>query len=187
MRVNSAGDLLVVSFDRKLLVHFGAPCGRSHEAYVKCVRAGLRKHSRPLVDDKDVAAYVASTQPLDEKTIRSLKGLVILLDTDVRIEATRMLSSIGRPAYRFLNGQEAPSVETRRRIGILLKRMGPLERVVVERGLDHDIPYLIGIGAKRRLRAILPADTPTKGVASWWKTRSANFRWDAIKDRFVAN
>ena len=176
----------MISFDRKLLVHFGAPCGRSPQAYVERVRTELRKHARPPIDDKDVAAYAASTQPLDAKTMRALKELVTLLDTDARTEATRSLSSIGRPAYRFLNGHAAPSTEARRRIGILLKRMAPLERVVVERGLDRDVPYLIGIGAERRLRAILPADAPTKGAASWWKARSANFRWDAIRDRFVA-
>ena len=186
VRVNGAGDLLVVSADRKLLAHFGAPWGRSPEAYARLVRAELRKHARPPVDDKEVAAYVASTRPLDEKTIRRLEKLVRLLDSDARTEATRRLASIGRPAYRFLRKHEPGPTEARRRIGILLKRMEALERVVGERGLDHSVSYLIGIGAERRLRAILPADAPAKDVARWWKARSGNFRWDATKDRFVA-
>ena len=186
VRVNGAGDLLVVSADSKLLVHFGAPFGRSPETYAKLVRAELRKHARPPIDDEDVAAYVASTRPIDENTIRSLTKLAVLLDTEARTEATQMLLSIGRPAYRFLRTHEAPSPEASRRIGILLKRMGVLERVVVERGLDYDVPYLIRVGAKRRLRAVLPTAAPANGVARWWKARSGNFRWDATRDRFVA-
>lgn len=197
---NNRAYLIIFDPDGEMLIQLGA---NSSLNFTEEIQRKLEKVELDYYSQLDGLMEFIVTQK-DRRSDTELHTLVAQLDSDryvIRAVATKQLLAAGVPALQYLRALDREStdlsLETERRLSSIEKQLENRMRMVTDRNLSHNVPFLLRrssqvAGMPNYVREILNEFPETKTMnaeelLNWWAENSGDLNWHEDQQIWIRN